>query len=449
MRTTVRRSRHCTLTGVALAVLTLPSCGTLGDDPDTITYWLWDANQQPAYQQCADDFEQLHPDLTVRIEQRFWDDYWNNLALGFVADSAPDVFTNHLSKYGEFVSRDLMLPLDDHVARDDVPLDIYEKGLADLWLGPDGHRYGLPKDWDTVALFYNKDMLAEAGISEEEMQNLSWNPEDGGTYEDVIARLTVDVNGVRGDEPGFDKDRIKTYGLWLDGIGVGDSHGQIQWSMYAASNGWRATDDNPWGTRFNYDDPQFQEAFAWWKSLADKGYMPDLAEQEGALSGDQFAAGKTAMATHGSWMISTFFGFQGMDVGLAPTPVGPTGQRASMFNGLADSVYAGTDNPEAAWEWVRYLASPACQRVVGEHHAVFPATTEAWEIAKQRFAEGGVDVSAFTRHVEDGTTVLFPITEHAADVAAILTPAMEAVLSGKAPVESMSRANERINQLFE
>ena len=36
----------------------------------------------------------------------------------------------------------------------------YAKGLADLWVAQDGKRYGLPKDWDTIAIFYNKKMLA-------------------------------------------------------------------------------------------------------------------------------------------------------------------------------------------------------------------------------------------------------------------------------------------------
>ena len=34
---------------------------------------------------------------------------------------------------------------------------------------------------------------------------------------------------------------------------------------------------------------------------------------------------------------------KGVDVGVAPTPIGPSGKRASMYNGLADSVWVGTD----------------------------------------------------------------------------------------------------------
>ena len=61
--------------------------------------------------------------------------------------------------------------------------------------------------------------------------------EDGGTFEKLVAHLTVDVNGVRGDEPGFDKTRVKTHGLASDGSG-GKGWGQTQWSAFAGSNGW-------------------------------------------------------------------------------------------------------------------------------------------------------------------------------------------------------------------
>ncbi|RKN39187.1 ABC transporter substrate-binding protein [Streptomyces hoynatensis] len=446
------RLRRRLLGGVtALSALALTACGGgafgTGDGRTTITYWLWDANQQPAYQQCAEDFENSQSEYRIDVQQHGWEDYWTQLALGFVSDSAPDVFTNHLSKYPEYVTRDLLMPLDDLVERDHLPLDIYEEGLTELWTGEDGARYGLPKDWDAVGLFYNEDMLREAGLDPAQLQNLTWNPEDGGTYEDVIARLTVDENGVRGDEPGFDKHHVRTYGLWMQGAG-GDGFGQAQWSMYAVSNGFQYTDTNPWGTHFNFDQPAFQETMTWWQHLIEEGYSPAFAVQDGQQSADQMAAGNAAMAMDGSWMTGTFTGIEGIRVGIAPTPIGPSGERASMSNSLADSIFAGTDHPEGAWEWVKYLASPACQRVVGEYHVVFPAITEAWHVAQQKFAEEGIDVSPFTDQVEQGTTFRFPITEHAGEISALLIPAFEAVMSG-APVDSLDEVNEEINGLFE
>ena len=71
----------------------------------TLEYWLWDANQLPAYQQCATDFMAKNPNITVNISQKGWDDYWSGIQNGMIAGNAPDVFTNHLAKYPEFASK--------------------------------------------------------------------------------------------------------------------------------------------------------------------------------------------------------------------------------------------------------------------------------------------------------------------------------------------------------
>ncbi|HET6985747.1 MAG TPA: sugar ABC transporter substrate-binding protein, partial [Kribbella sp.] len=396
------------LAGAALIPLVLAGCSSGGNEDAAaakgeITYWLWDSNQQPAYTECSQEFTKANPDITVKIVQRGWDDYWSTLTTGFASGTGPDVFTDHLSKYAEFVDKQQLAPLGDN-----VKTDIYAKGLADLWVGQDGKRYGLPKDWDTVALFYNKKMVKDAGITDQQLKTLSWNPTDGGTYEKAIAHLTVDKFGKRGDDPGFDKKNVKVYGLGLESSG-GPS-GQTQWSMYTGTTGWTHTDKNPWGTRYNYDDPRFQQTIKWWAGLIDKGYMPKLETTVGASLNDNFAAGKAALNTNGSWMIGTYTGYKGVDVGIAPTPVGPSGKRASMFNGLADSVWAGSKKQAAAMKWVEFLASPACQDIVAKKAVVFPAITSSAELAQQAFKAKGVDVTPFTDHVKDGTTFLFPIT---------------------------------------
>ena len=48
------------------------------------------------------------------------------------------------------------------------------------------------------------------------------------------------------------------------------------------TTGWTHTDKNPWGTKYNYDDPKFQETIAWCAGLVDKGYMPKLETTVGA-----------------------------------------------------------------------------------------------------------------------------------------------------------------------
>jgi multiple sugar transport system substrate-binding protein len=447
-------ARRLTCAAACLAVAFASACGGGDaaarnggwDDTGEVTYWMWDAAQLPAYARCATDFEATHPDIDISLEQVGWDDYWGRLLTSFVADAAPDVFVNHTSKTGDFIIRDLIEPLDELVARDGPDLDQYVAGTAELWIGPDGQRYGLPKDFDTIGLFYNVEMAEAAGVTPEQMQNLTWNPEDGGTYEDLIARMTVDVNGVRGDEPGFDKNNVATYGLGLEPNPSGA--GQADWSNYAATLGWRHTDKTPWGTHFNYDDPRFQDTIAWWRGLMEKGFMPPLAQTVGGSTSQQLQAGTYAMATNGSWQISNYASLGGIELATAPMPVGPRGERASMTNSLADSISAGSENKGAAWQWVRYLASPECQSVVAQGGVVVPAIESTVETAEAAIGETGLDITPFTRNIREGTTFPYPATLHSAEIDALMQTAMQRVLSFQADPATFTEANREVNALF-
>lgn len=396
----------------------------------SIDYWLWDGNQQPFYQQCADDFTaNVQPGISINIEQFGWGDYWTGLSTAFASDSAPDVFTDHLARYPEFVESGVLVSLNEFVERDGVDVDQYFPGLAELWVSPDGERFGLPKDFDTIAMVLNTDMLADAGITVEDFANAEWNPTDGGTWGELIQRLTVDANGVRGNEDGFDGDNVAVYGFGIEG--PFGAFGQTTFSSFAASNGYVAT-DAPWADSANFDSPALIETLQFFADWIDAGYITPIEDVESLGGTTIFQGGGAATQTNGSWMISTLSGdATEVPVAYAPLPVGPSGSRASMFNGLADSITQSAENPEAAWEWVKYLASPACQDIVGTGAVVFPAIPSAAEVAQSAHADNGVDVGAFTIHVDEGTTFLFPITDSASRIEDLMGPVMQQILRGE------------------
>jgi multiple sugar transport system substrate-binding protein len=446
----------------AASLLLMGGCGYSGGDSagaganGTIAYWLWDSGQQPGYQKCADAFQQQNPGLRIHISQYGWDVYWSKLTAGFIADTAPDVFTDHLAKYAQFVDLKVLRPLDDLAATSDVQDGDYQQGLAQLWKGQDGKRYGTPKDWDTIAMFYSGDALKAAGVDPAQLQDLTWNPQDGGTFEKMVAHLTIDAKGVRGDEPGFDKTNVKTYGLGSDGSG-GAGWGQTQWSAFTGSAGWQATDKNPWGTHFNLDQPAYQDTLKWYFGLAQKGYLPSFAEIGGnnPVGPDkQIQSGIAAMALSGSWMISTFSNLTDakgnkLDIGLAPTPIGPSGKRASMFNGLADSITTLSKQPENAAKWVKFLSGEQCQDIIGQSGVVFPARPKGTDLAIAYNKEKRhLDVTPFTQQVAQGTTFLFPVTTNAADILALMQPRLDSVYIGSSPVTSMTTLNTQLNNLF-
>ncbi|MER5177212.1 sugar ABC transporter substrate-binding protein [Streptomyces sp. NPDC002896] len=434
----------------ALALSLATGCakgGSVGSSSNTVTYWLWDANQLPAYQACAKGFEKENPGLKVKITQMGWDDYWTKLTASFIAGTQPDVFTDHIQKFGQFADLKVLAPLDD-VGIDESD---YQSGLAANWIGQDGHRYGAPKDWDTVALFYNQKMVKSAGLTAEGLNNLAWNPKDGGTFEKAIAHLTIDRNGKRGDEPGFDKRHVKVYGLATNG--AGDADGQTTWSHFAASAGWSYTDKKRWGTEYQYGSKTFQSVIKWYFGLARKGYMAPLTDWSAGANpaNAQVASGKAATAFDGAWMISTYYGMKGIKLGTAFTPVGPTGKRATMMNGLADSITKNARNKPGAEKWVKYLASDACQKTVGRYGIVFPATPDGTKAAVAAYKKKGIDVTAFTKPVadkKDATTFSYPITNYAADVVALMKPAMQDVFANDAPVSGLDKTNSQINFLL-
>lgn len=428
----------------------LSSCGSGSSAPagsTQIDYWLWDANQLPAYSAAIDLFMEKNPDVYVRITQMGWGDYWTKVTASFVAEAGPDAFTDHLARFPEFVKLGVIAPLDGLAPLEDISADRFQPGLQELWSDQNGTRYGIPKDYDTIAIMYDKNLLAEEGLTPEDLEGLDWNPEDGGSFERILARLTLDANGVRGDEEGFDPKNIARYGLAAD-TGT-DYTGQTSWSPFALSTGWTFTNQDTWGTAFNYDDDRFAATMDWYFGLVDKGIFPPFG-----LFGDssppqaQLQAGRSALATVGSWMISTYANMEGMDIGIAPLPAGPAGTPVSMFNGLGDSISAQSQHKEEAARLIAFLASDEAQQAIGERAPFFPATDVGTQAAIDAYAEAGLDVTPYTDRVENGETGLYPLVENSAEIASIMQPAFDQCWMRRTSGADFASFNERVNALF-
>ncbi len=418
-----------------------PSAGAV-----ELRYMLWDSAQQPAYEACAAAFTAKNPNIAVKVEQAGWDDYWNTIQTGFVSGTAPDVFTDHLAKFPEFAVKEQIMDINPMVAQDKVDTSVYLSGLADLWVR-EGKRYGLPKDWDTIAIIYNKDMLEKAGIDPKTMETWTWNGKDGGSFTEAIAKLTLDKNGKNGLDPAFDKNNVAQYGFIHQGSG--GFSGQTQWSMFAASNGFKFT-DGPWTTKYYYDDPKLAETMDWYVGLIEKGYAPKQEDVSSLGASTMFQSGKGALTTDGSWMINNYLDNSKFPVGFGLLPTGPAG-RKSMFNGLADSIWVGTKHPQESWQWVKFLASQECQDIVGATGVVFPAIPSGVEKSLKVRADKGIDISAYTKEALDPNgTFLFPITDHGSEIANIMGPTMDSILLFQAkPADALKEANDKVNALFQ
>lgn len=268
----------------ALLATTAVSCsgkdGKSGSKQVTIKYQLWDSNQLPAYQAAVEEFMKQNPNIKIEITQLGWDDYWTGLQTEMIGGTAGDVFTDHLSKYLDFANKNLLVDLAPYIQRDHVDTGIYMNSLEKLWQTKDGKTYGLPKDWDTIAIVYNKHLTDAAGVTHDELNNMTWNGKDGGTFETMIRRLSIDANGRNGLDPKFDSKNVKQYGLVL---AHGDDRGQAQWSGLACSTGWTYT-DGLYDSNYHYDDPRFINTIKWLKNMQDKEYFAPYTETSNGSS---------------------------------------------------------------------------------------------------------------------------------------------------------------------
>ncbi|MFC1408198.1 sugar ABC transporter substrate-binding protein [Streptacidiphilus sp. N1-12] len=430
--------------------VTLAACSSgspAAAGPVTINYALWDSGQLPAYQACADAFTAANPTIKVKITQTAWGQYWTNLTTQMTAGNAPDVFTDHVAYYPNFVKNHQIMDISQQVAADHVDLTQYQTGLAEAWV-KDGKRYGLPKDWDTIAIAYNTTMAAKAGYSAADLAKLTWNPTDGGSFEQFIARMTVDANGRNGLDPQFDKKHVKTYGIELaydDG-----STGQSSWGNLAASNGFTFLDKNPFGTKYHYTDPALAQTISWEASLAGKGYAPAYDKNSSLGPDAVLNAGKAAMTMTGSWNINTYMGSTATQkFAFAPLPVGPQGRKTFM-NGLSDAIYTGTKHPDQAWQWVKFLGSTGCQDIIAAKGVVFPAIKTDSVKALATHQAAGQDVKVFVDEASaPGGTLTYPVTDHADQVTQEVQTDLESVWLGQAGAsDALAKAQKAVDGYF-
>jgi multiple sugar transport system substrate-binding protein len=177
--------------------------------------------------------------------------------------------------------------------------------------------------------------------------------------------------------------------------------------------------------------------------------MPTYAQAKSGVDiTTSFGAGKYGLTPNGSWMLGTYAGLKGVKTKLARLTQGPNGKRPSMMNGLADTIWAGTTRKEASWAWVKFLGSQTAQDIVAKAAVVFPAVSASMPAAKAAFAKAGWDVTPFLEPVEAGDVFPYPANPNAADVSAVMTPAMESVMSFASDPSSLAKANNDVNKIL-
>ena len=392
---------------VLLAAGCSTSSGSGSSTTGTINWWTWDPNQAAAYQTCATAFEKANPGTTVKISQYDVSDYFTKLTADMVADDAPDAFQDSVQYFPGFASQGQLLDLDSYISSSNYKLSQFSVGV-DAWKYTDGKQYGLPLDWAATGVYYNTKMLQQAGYTTQQIDALTWNPTNGGTFQKLIEHLTVDKSGKRGDQPGFNKNEVAVYGI--SSINSDDFIGQNTWGNLTPTTGWTFGNKADWPTQINYNDPRFVQTMDWIKTMAADGYMPPFGEytqangQSAVSDTELLGSGKVALAMGGSWEVSTFSKLPGITTGIAPTPIGPDGKRAVLSNSNGNTIWAGTKNPQLTWKWVSYMGSEQCQTMASEKNgSFFPSIPASMDAMSSALGKQGVDLSVFTQYQKQGS----------------------------------------------
>jgi len=153
----------------------------------------------------------------------------------------------------------------------------------------------------------------------------------------------------------------------------------------------------------------------------------------------------------GSWTINTYVGDSAkVKFAFAPLPVGPQGRKTAI-NGLSDAIWAGTKHKDEAWSWVKFLASPDCQNIVGDTGVVFPAIKSGTEKALAEHKSKGRDVQPYIDEAQaPGGTFFLPITEHGNEISQMVQDAIQSSVLGQSDsATALKKANDQVNALLE
>ncbi len=338
------------------------ACGTYAGPPVTINYAMWgDTTELANQQKIVDAFTAINPNITVKVSVADWDSYWPKLQTDLAGGNAPDVFLMDGPLFPDYQTRDQLLDLSSLIARDG-----FDTGqLVDLavqdFTAPDGHLYGLPRDLNTIALFYNKTMFDAAGQA---YPDASW---DWNKLVDVATKLT--------------KTSGSTTSQW--GFYTETSDMENYWSSLV----WQAGGDilSPDKKTVVIDTDQ---AAAGIQFLQDLIYKDKVMQQPlPGGSGDAFENGQAAMEANGSWLVPTHEA-AGINFGVAPLPKGPAGQATSV-NPSGVVIYKGTKSPDAAWEFVKCYTGPQLQAMVASLKASMPANKQVLDGQYATSFDGG------------------------------------------------------------
>jgi multiple sugar transport system substrate-binding protein len=390
----VTRPRFSTLAAGALALVAVLLAATAvllnySGEPHggktIVTVRVWDNPIATAYRESFEAFTRAHPDIEVRTSTVAYSTYFNTLRTDVAGGSADDIFwlsNAYLAGYadgGRLMNIGKTLGPAAAAGWEPAVVDQFTRGGA-LW--------GVPQLTDGgIAVYYNTDLLAAAGVDPAQLNNLRWSPDGDDTLRPVLARLTVDADGNVAGTPGFDAGRVHRWGY------NAANDPQAIYLNYIGSAGGVFQR----GDEFAFDNPAAIEAFRYLVGLINHDHVAPPASDtndNGDFSRNQFLAGRMALFQSGTYSLATVAREARFHWGVAMLPIGPAG-RVSVTNGIAAVGNSATKHPDAVRQVLAWMGSSEGNAYLGRHGAAIPAVLSAQRVYFDYWAAKGIDVTPF------------------------------------------------------
>jgi multiple sugar transport system substrate-binding protein len=332
---------------VLLLALTAGACGGSDESKSTssggsgdITFWTGFTDRElGVMEDVVADFEKTHPNIHVKVVGGISDD---KIVAAIRGGNAPDVAHSFdAGAYaGAYCGNGAWIDLADYMKRDGVSEDIFP-AVTQTYSKFEGTRCALPMLADAYGLYYNKDMLAKAG--------LSGPPKTVTELMDYAKKLTV-----RNADGSLEVVGLDPFNGFYENIAA---HWAPQWGL-----DW--TDES--GKSILSSTPGWADMLEWQKELIDWYGYDDLVRFQ-AKAGDEFSPqqaferGKLAMNLDGEWRVAFIAAeHPELNYGTAPLPVDdaqPDLYGSGYTSGSIIGIPKTSDNQDAAWELLKYLAT--------------------------------------------------------------------------------------------
>lgn len=351
----IRRNTIRAAVAVPLLALVASGCSTAADrDEDTVrvvyqkfgTFIAMDSLMR----QVKEEFEDANPGVTVELHaiEAQAEDYQTqvNLMNGSPSE-APDLIYQDTFTINQDADAGYLMPLDDHFDAWDER-DQYSDQEAVAVTSLDGQRYGVMLGTDVRGLWYNTELLEQAGI------DTPWAPT---TWEDVL-----DTARTIRAELGDDVVPLNVY----SGTPAGEMASLQGFQMLLSGTEGALFDDESeqWVT----GSTGFTDSLDFLRTLYDEDLTLDPQDALDANVGtvnneERIPSGGMAVSLEGSWATQSWIEEANqpwpeweevMDFAPMPTQNGQGAGATSMSGGWALSMGANATDPDLAWEVMTY-----------------------------------------------------------------------------------------------